>query len=246
MPFSEQVILVTDLFDLWNDCEKTVVLYGLLKQMSFPSLKFLQLAIEYNIANNISTTPNTAATTTTTSNPLTSRSNNNNNDNNHSNSNTSSNSNINYNNNTNNSNSNNNQHSASSPLNKYHLLESNSNNGKFLSKLVTVYKSLKQPSRLQSDNVVMDHGRGGQPPANTMIYSIGSTTTYDQKEDLLRDVLVYLPLLKPGNEEAKAAYISLLPAAIADCIKQLVPVDVVQQILSYLLIHPAMNVDDRR
>lgn len=189
--FVEQVGTVTALFDQWNDCERTVVLYALLKRLPFPNLKFLQLSIEYNIAQNLNGFP--ATSTSTSGKPGSS------------------------------------QYSS---LNKFHLLESNSNNGIFLTKLISVYKNFRVP------------GDMGQPPP-PVVYGIGNVP-YETREDILQDILTYLPLLKPGNEEAKAAYIALVPLVVADSIKRLIPTDMVQQILSYLLIHPAVTSEDRR
>ena len=191
--FVEQVGTVTSLFDQWNDCERTVVLYALLKRLPFPNLKFLQLSIEYNIAQNVSANLVQGKQT------------------------------------------------LGGNLNKYHLLESNSNNGIFLTKLVSVYKNFRVVPDLQQPPPPLD-GCNSRVP---VVYGIGNVP-YETREDLLNDILTYLPLLKPGNEEAKSAYISLVPLVVADAIKQLIPTDTVQQILSYLLIHPAVTSEDRR
>lgn len=205
--FVEQVGTVTSLFDQWNDCERTVVLYALLKRLPFSNLKFLQLSIEYNIAQNI----NSFATTTGTAAISAS-------------------SNL----------SNAKQavpYTNGSNFNKFHLLESNSNNGICLTKLISVYKTFRSPD--------MGHPPPPLDVASRVVYGIGNVA-YKTKEDILHDILTYLPLLKPGNEDAKSAYISLVPIVVADSIKQVVPTELVQQILSYLLIHPAVTSEDRR
>lgn len=214
--FVEQVGTVTALFDQWNDCERTVVLYALLKRLPFPNLKFLQLSIEYNIAQNINSQQTTANNNQTTGggsggggkHPFAASANNSN-------------------------------------FNKFHLLESNSNNGIFLTKLISVYKNFRNAAHPHHQvdlghppPPLEVHGRG-------IAYGIGNVP-YETREDILNDILTYLPLLKPGNEEAKSAYISLVPLVVADSIKQLIPTEVVQQILSYLLIHPAVTSEDRR
>lgn len=149
--FCEQVGTVTSLFEQWNDCECTVVLYALLKRVPFSNLKFLQLSIEYNLAQN-------------------------------------------YN------------HEK-----KLITLEDNANNEEFLTKLIKTYKS-----------------------------------SNENKEDILNDILTYLPLLKPGNEKSKLIYLSLIPIIVNDSVQNIVPLELVQQILSYLLIHPAVTNEDRR
>lgn len=231
--FVEQVGTVTALFDQWNDCERTVVLYALLKRLPFSNLKFLQLSIEYNIAQNINSfsaavtaAAATQAPSTTTTTTTTSHSSNNNNGKQQQTTTTST-----------------NQYASATGLgsnfNKFHLLESNSNNGIFLTKLISVYKNFRPPDLGQPPPAL--DGPGRVP----VVYGIGNVP-YETREDVLHDILTYLPLLKPGNEEAKAAYISLVPVVVADSIKQAVPTDLVQQILSYLLIHPAVTSEDRR
>lgn len=196
--FVEQVGTVTALFDQWNDCERTVVLYALLKRLPFPNLKFLQLSIEYNIAQNINSSFQAHTGGKSSGNS-----------------------------------------GNGSNYNKFHLLESNSNNGIFLTKLTAVYRNLRVPDMAQPPPPI--DGSGRLP----VVYGIGNVP-YETREDILHDILTYLPLLKPGNEEAKAAYIALVPIVVADSIKRLVPTEMVQQILSYLLIHPAVTSEDRR
>lgn len=207
--FVEQVGTVTALFDQWNDCERTVVLYALLKRLPFPNLKFLQLSIEYNIAQNINNSFSTPATP-------------------------------------NGKQAGHQQPqyaNGSSNFNKFHLLESNSNNGIFLTKLISVYKNFRMPDLGQPPPPL--DGSGHHHHRVPVVYGIGNVP-YETREDILHDILTYLPLLKPGNEEAKAAYISLVPLVVSDAIKQLIPTEMVQQILSYLLIHPAVTSEDRR
>lgn len=218
--FVEQVGTVTALFDQWNDCERTVVLYALLKRLPFSNLKFLQLSIEYNIAQNINSYAGGSQTTTSTNSAA-----NNGKQQQQQQQSTAAN--------------NTNQYGGGSNFNKFHLLESNSNNGIFLTKLISVYKNFR-PQDLGQPPPPLD-GTGRVP----VVYGIGNVP-YETKEDILQDILTYLPLLKPGNEEAKSSYISLVPIVVADSIKQLVPTDIVQQILSYLLIHPAVTSEDRR
>ncbi|XP_059614054.1 protein Smaug isoform X2 [Phlebotomus argentipes] len=162
--FCEQVGTVTTLFEQWNECERTVVLYALLKRVPFANLKFLQLSIEYNIAQNYNS------------------------------------------------------------QSRLQILESNSNNGVFLAKLLNAYKGNKD------QDAVIYEALGKQ----------------ERKEDILTELLQYLPLLKPGNDDAKAVYMAIVPIAVDDSVRQLVPAELVQQILSYLLIHPAVTSEDRR
>jgi hypothetical protein len=196
--FCEQVSTVTSLFEQWNDCEKTVVLYALLKRVPFANLKFLQLSVEYNLAQNYNT------------------------------------------------------------QSKFYVLEQNANNSIFLNKLLQKYKNFKKfchdnnnksdSSRLFGSNSSSSSGGVGQT-TNT-VYLDNSVCVvggkHEKKEDILNDILTYLLLLKPGNDDAKAVYMSIIPCAIDDSTRNLVPTELVQQILSYLLIHPAITNEDRR
>lgn len=69
---------------------------------------------------------------------------------------------------------------------------------------------------------------------------------YNSKEEIVQDLLMYLPLLRPNNDEGKKIYIQFLPVLVEDVIKHNLPVELVQQILSYLLIHPVVKSEDRK
>ena len=58
-------------------------------------------------------------------------------------------------------------------------------------------------------------------------------------------LLSRLPLLKPGNGEAKAAYLALLPCLLSQALDGRRQAEEARQLLSYALIHPALNADDR-
>ncbi|XP_040175062.1 protein Smaug [Anopheles arabiensis] len=255
--FCEQVGTVTSLFEQWNDCERTVVLYALLKRVPFVNLKFLQVSIDYNLAQNYSTQAKlqqleTKANSTALLGKLVQRY---------------------YQlsghssaaaslligaggaaqlNNNNNSNSVNNNLKAagieSTPASLYELLK------KASPQTAEVAALLKEsPSIISATTATV-------PPPSTTPTTATVTPGHNQpkgdghhherqpetKEDILKDILMYLPLLAPGNDEAKSLYMSLIPAAVDDACRQLVPTEIVQQTLSYLLIHPAITNDDRR
>lgn len=170
--FNDQFETLLSLFEQWNDCERTVALYALLKRVPYSNLKFLQLSIEDNLS------------------PM-------------------------Y-----------------TPQNKLHILESNANNAIFLNKLVNKYKNFGATDTVSQTKDSFDN--------------ISYGDKYEKKEDILSDILAYLPLLKPGNEDAKQVYMNLIPLAVDDSVRQIVPTELVQQIFSYLLIHPAFSHDDRR
>lgn len=58
-------------------------------------------------------------------------------------------------------------------------------------------------------------------------------------------LLAHLPLLKPGNADAKAAYMRLLPLILSQSIEHGRHVEESRQLLSYALIHPATSMEDR-
>lgn len=179
--FCEQVSTVTSLFEQWNECERTVVMYALLKRIPYANLKFLQISIEYSLMQN---------------------------------------------------------------YNSLSVLERNSNNVIYLTKLLNYYKTFRCDTTTTNHRGINYHGDSVIYEPNS--YSDDIPMTYEKKEDVLKEVLLLLPLLKPGNDEAKLIYLSLISLAVHDTVRQAVSAELVQQIFSYLLIHPAISNDDRR
>ncbi|XP_057692321.1 protein Smaug homolog 1 isoform X5 [Corythoichthys intestinalis] len=67
----------------------------------------------------------------------------------------------------------------------------------------------------------------------------------EPKERVISLVLNHLPLLKPGNVEAKGEYMRLLPRILAHTIEHGRHLEESRQLLSYALIHPATSLEDR-
>lgn len=67
----------------------------------------------------------------------------------------------------------------------------------------------------------------------------------EPKERVISLVLTHLPLLKPGNTEAKGEYMRLLPRILTDTIEHGHHLEESRQLLSYALIHPATSLEDR-
>ncbi|TRY65217.1 hypothetical protein DNTS_002927 [Danionella cerebrum] len=67
----------------------------------------------------------------------------------------------------------------------------------------------------------------------------------EPKERVISLLLTHLPLLKPGNMDAKMEYMSLLPKILAHTIEHGRHLEESRQLLSYALIHPATSLDDR-
>ncbi|XP_024863940.1 protein Smaug homolog 1 isoform X2 [Kryptolebias marmoratus] len=67
----------------------------------------------------------------------------------------------------------------------------------------------------------------------------------EPKERVISLVLTHLPLLKPGNTEAKGEYMLLLPRILAHTIEHGHHLEESRQLLSYALIHPATSLEDR-
>lgn len=179
--FCEQYSFLESLFEQWNDCERTVVLCALLKRMTFSNLKFLQLSIEHNVAQNFASQT------------------------------------------------------------KCQVEERDSNDPIFLNKLANKYKTF-------SKDVTNNISSRDSMLYNSLSFASSSENNeqYEKKQDVLSDLLTYLPLLKPRNDEAKSVYMNLIPCTVEDSIRHIVPTDLVQQLFSYLLIHPAITSEDRR
>lgn len=58
-------------------------------------------------------------------------------------------------------------------------------------------------------------------------------------------LLSHLPLLQPGNTDAKSEYMKLLQKVLAYSIESNLFIEESRQLLSYALIHPATTLDDR-
>lgn len=204
--FCEQVHQLTGMFEHWNDCEKTVVLYALLRRLPFSNLKFLQMSIDYNLscAQNLNSTISQT---------------------------------------------------------KLNFIEDNANSISFLNKLVYRYSNCgnavkkcdKNDTSANSASIANDSGINNSSvnindSANKNVENeidiLGRHSS--SKEDIIMDFLVYMPLMKPGNDDVKKIYIQFIPIMLEDSIRQIIPVELVQQALSYLLIHPAINNDDRK
>jgi hypothetical protein len=184
--FYEQVQQVTNIYDQWNDCERTVVIYTLLKRLPFSNLKFLIHSIEHQLRQNV-TTPQQLV-----------------------------------------------------------LLEEAANASSFLNKLIQRYNSLTNFTS-SSDNIDANSDQEFSC-SDASIKSLENDLAlkYNNKEEIVHDLLMYLPLLRPNNDEGKKVYIQFLPVLIEDSTKQNLSIELVQQILSYLLIHPAIKNEDRK
>uniref|UniRef100_A0A8D2MA56 Protein Smaug homolog 1 n=1 Tax=Zonotrichia albicollis TaxID=44394 RepID=A0A8D2MA56_ZONAL len=67
----------------------------------------------------------------------------------------------------------------------------------------------------------------------------------ESKDKVISLLLAHLPLLKPGNIEAKVEYMKLLPKILAHSIEHNQHIEESRQLLSYALIHPATSLEDR-
>ena len=187
--FCEQVNTVTNFFEKWNDCERTVVMYALVKRLRYSSLKFLQYSIDNTLTQNMDSTSNLSTV----------------------------------------------------------VVDMNANNPSYLQNLLNAYKTFHLSDLV--DTLSSSSSDKDSMPcygSDFQITNCDERKLYSKKEDILHEVLNMLPLLKPGNEEAKLIYLSLIPLAVKDTMRQIVPIELVQQIFSYMLIHPAVLTEDRR
>ncbi|KAG5678182.1 hypothetical protein PVAND_007875 [Polypedilum vanderplanki] len=184
--FYEQVQHITNIYEQWNDCERTVVAYALFKRLPFANLKFLVHSIDHHL-----------------------------------------------------------KQTALVPK-QFGLLEEAANATSFLNKLIHKYNSLVNYSS-NVDNIdssSSDQELSGSESVKSLENDLVSK--YNNKEEILQDLLMYLPLLRSNNEEGKKVYMQFLPVLIDDSIKHNMPIELVQQLLSYLLIHPVIKFEDRK
>lgn len=182
--FCEQVHQLTTMYEQWNDCERTVVIYALFKRLPFANLKFLVHSVEHHLKQSFNT-----------------------------------------------------------PHRLSHF-EDAANSISFLNKLIHKYNAL---ITITSSNDKIDRSidlEVGSGEGKNLEDDLVSK--YASKEEIIIDLLMYLPLLRPNNDEGKKAYMKFVPVLIEDSIKHNLPIELVQQILSYLLIHPAIKSDDRK
>lgn len=182
--FCEQVQQLTTMYEHWNDCERTVVIYALFKRLPFANLKFLVHSIDHYLKQSFNT-----------------------------------------------------------PHRLSHF-EDAANAISFLNKLIHKYNTLITITTSNDKiDANIDHDLGVGEGKNL---EDDLVSKYASKEEIISDLLMYLPLLRPNNDEGKKAYMKFVPVLIEDTIKHNLPIELVQQILSYLLIHPAIKSDDRK
>ncbi|XP_058531153.1 protein Smaug homolog 2 isoform X3 [Ochotona princeps] len=75
--------------------------------------------------------------------------------------------------------------------------------------------------------------------------AIVSQWQQESKEKVVSLLLSHLPLLQPGNTEAKSEYMRLLQKVLAYSIESNAFIEESRQLLSYALIHPATTLEDR-
>ena len=61
----------------------------------------------------------------------------------------------------------------------------------------------------------------------------------------MTQLLAHLPLLRPGNTEAKTEYLKIIPMILSHSIKNGCHIEESRQLLSYSLIHPAISGEER-
>jgi len=67
-----------------------------------------------------------------------------------------------------------------------------------------------------------------------------------RKEVAMQQLLQLLPLLRPGNAEAKSRYLSVIPTVLSYSVETGEHLSEAKQLISYSLIHPAILSDDRK
>ena len=67
----------------------------------------------------------------------------------------------------------------------------------------------------------------------------------ESKDIAVSTLLTHLPLLRPGNAEAKAEYLKIIPKILSHSIENGCHIEESRQLLSYSLIHPAILSEER-
>jgi hypothetical protein len=67
-----------------------------------------------------------------------------------------------------------------------------------------------------------------------------------ESDAAIAQLLLHIPLLRPGNNETKARYVTVIHKVLSHTIETGAHIDKARQLLSYSLIHPAFNGEDRR
>lgn len=218
--FSEQVSKVCDLFQDWNDCERSVSLFAVLKRIPFSCTKFLQSVIDNNL-NQAYCLEQTKLLERNANSAVFIHS----------------------------------LHEAYSALSRdaasSKAASSQSLSGKRDTSMfgdVAEHPGGGRRASLQPPPppTRSSTGRGGVKSGDASAMPGSGGKCYERKEDILGDVLTLMPILTPGNDEAKCAYLDFIPMTVEDAVRGTVNTSLVQQIFSYLLIHPAFSTDDRR
>lgn len=178
---------MTNLYEQWNDCERTVFITAILKQLPSTNLKLLLHSIEHHL-----------------------------------------------------------KQTMAQPIS---LMEEAANAVPFLNKVTYKYGTLVNFTS-STDTIDTCHSNADEQfvSGSDSIKSLENdfVTKLSSKEEIVQELLMFLLLLRPTNEEGKKVYIQFLPVLIEDTIKHNIPVELVQQIFSYLLIHPAVKSEDRK
>lgn len=143
---------------------------------------------------------------------------------------------------------------------KLALWEKQSNNTSFLTELCDIYKHLttcNAPNDVQLNNkdtiFYHDYERNltTENANNNNNFTshnnnLNNFEKCDKKEDILNEILNFMPMLKIGNDDAKKAYLSFIPFMVEDARRGVISTPIAQQILSFLLMHPALTAEDKR
>ncbi|KAK3907985.1 Protein Smaug-like protein 1 [Frankliniella fusca] len=73
-----------------------------------------------------------------------------------------------------------------------------------------------------------------------------SSLLTESAEIAMSQLLQHLPLLRPGNNEARSRYIAVIPRVLSHATETGSHLEEARQLLSYSLIHPALTNDDKR
>lgn len=127
-------------------------------------------------------------------------------------------------------------------------MEQESNDKLYVTKLYEKYKktsACESDSYFSSEQTNNNKNNNISHNSNNNIYHHLNNIGH-MKENILEEILRCTLLIKNGNEDVKKVYLSLIPYMVEDARRGLVSTKNVQQYLSYILIHPALNDNDKK
>lgn len=216
--FDEQLQWVKDHFEKWSHCERAIAVCSMLKQFQHPTLRFIHSKIEATYAQS-------------TDSEKIKRMEQNSNDKSYINelcdsykslTNTTSDVQLN----------NNNKDSIYFESDRLIIGDINSTN-------------LKNNSTINNNNNNNNNYSNNNANNNSIKVNL-ITDKFSTKEEILKEILNCILMLKIGNDDVIQEYLALIPFMVDDTHRRIINVEIVMQTLSILVAHPALSSENLR